>query len=247
MNDYHWQLEVKYSPDQPRVPAGDPQGGQWTQGAGGQGPTLPTGARNASTPHFVPDPDRWYIRPDRDARYSVEETQKWADKLEAQGWDVDWVVDYAWKGGIFPQRLDFDYSPDWGTETGKEYVAYRGGTARELTNPNGVFLTPERDAAADYAGIDPGQTVGRYTVRFDRPLYANWQGELTKSWFNRNFNDLLARGKDRRAANARIDARIHREAKKRGYDAIIYLQPKWPATREIVMLDPKKITYAGTE
>lgn len=28
-------VEVKYSPDQPRVPAGDPEGGQWTDGGGG--------------------------------------------------------------------------------------------------------------------------------------------------------------------------------------------------------------------
>ncbi|MFO1149190.1 MAG: hypothetical protein U1E62_12525 [Alsobacter sp.] len=28
----------KYSPDQPRVPAGNPDGGQWTSGSGGGGP-----------------------------------------------------------------------------------------------------------------------------------------------------------------------------------------------------------------
>jgi hypothetical protein len=28
-------LERKYSPDQPRVPAGNPDGGQWTSGGGG--------------------------------------------------------------------------------------------------------------------------------------------------------------------------------------------------------------------
>src|SRR4051794_35318406 len=32
-----WLLEEKYSPDQPRVPAGSPQGGQWTSGANAVG------------------------------------------------------------------------------------------------------------------------------------------------------------------------------------------------------------------
>ncbi|HEV7876955.1 hypothetical protein [Bradyrhizobium sp.] len=31
------ELEAKYSPSQPRVPAGNPRGGQWTDGSGGQG------------------------------------------------------------------------------------------------------------------------------------------------------------------------------------------------------------------
>jgi hypothetical protein len=32
--DYVWTLGVKYDPNQPRVPAGDPRGGQWTSGEG---------------------------------------------------------------------------------------------------------------------------------------------------------------------------------------------------------------------
>jgi len=32
VKNYHWQLEVKYSPDQPRVSAGSPEGGRWTRG-----------------------------------------------------------------------------------------------------------------------------------------------------------------------------------------------------------------------
>src|SRR6266403_3176493 len=40
-------LEAKYSPSQPRVPAGNPRGGQWTDGSGGQstvtGPSHDTG------------------------------------------------------------------------------------------------------------------------------------------------------------------------------------------------------------
>jgi hypothetical protein len=33
MNGYYWRLKVghKYDPSQPRVPAGDPRGGQWTE------------------------------------------------------------------------------------------------------------------------------------------------------------------------------------------------------------------------
>jgi hypothetical protein len=38
MTDYEWQVRVKFSADQPRVPAGSPQGGQWTSSGGGDGP-----------------------------------------------------------------------------------------------------------------------------------------------------------------------------------------------------------------
>lgn len=35
MSGYEWRFErVKYRPDQPRVPAGDPRGGRWTAGGG---------------------------------------------------------------------------------------------------------------------------------------------------------------------------------------------------------------------
>lgn len=34
MDGYEWRLEVKYSPNQPRVPAGQPGGGRWTSGGG---------------------------------------------------------------------------------------------------------------------------------------------------------------------------------------------------------------------
>jgi hypothetical protein len=37
------ELEAKYSPSQPRVPAGNPRGGQWTDRSGGQGQSQGTG------------------------------------------------------------------------------------------------------------------------------------------------------------------------------------------------------------
>jgi hypothetical protein len=46
--------EAKYSPSQPRVPGGDPRGGQWTDRSGGQstvaGPSSDTGQRRRSHP-----------------------------------------------------------------------------------------------------------------------------------------------------------------------------------------------------
>jgi hypothetical protein len=38
-------LERRYSPDQPRVPAGSPDGGEWTLGAGASNPLRPDGQR----------------------------------------------------------------------------------------------------------------------------------------------------------------------------------------------------------
>jgi len=39
-----WRFEQKYSPDQPRVPAGSPQGGQWTSGANTVGDAVAGGS-----------------------------------------------------------------------------------------------------------------------------------------------------------------------------------------------------------
>src|ERR1041384_5062096 len=39
-----WRFEQKYSPDQPRVPAGSPQGGQWTSGANAVGDAVAGGS-----------------------------------------------------------------------------------------------------------------------------------------------------------------------------------------------------------
>jgi len=36
-----WRWSLKYNPDQPRVPAGDSQGGQWTSSGGGGGSAVP--------------------------------------------------------------------------------------------------------------------------------------------------------------------------------------------------------------
>jgi hypothetical protein len=38
-------LQRKFSPDQPRVPAGNPDGGQWTDGGGGIDTAFPTNLR----------------------------------------------------------------------------------------------------------------------------------------------------------------------------------------------------------
>jgi len=40
LTEYKWRLGIKYSPDQPRVPAGDPSGGQWTSGGASWKPTM---------------------------------------------------------------------------------------------------------------------------------------------------------------------------------------------------------------
>ena len=59
--------ESKYSPSQPRVPRGNPDGGQWTDGGGGGSPTLnPTDGANRKPgiddPRVISDPDPESVR-----------------------------------------------------------------------------------------------------------------------------------------------------------------------------------------
>src|SRR4051794_6723756 len=50
------ELEEKYSPSQPRVPAGNPRGGQWTDRSGGQGPGGGPGPGTRPGPGAGPSP-----------------------------------------------------------------------------------------------------------------------------------------------------------------------------------------------
>jgi hypothetical protein len=73
------RLRLKYSPDQPRVPAGNPDGGQWTSGGGTSGGqdtrVAPTANRN--DPRVISDATPDPVRPgaqyaqDTQRRYSV--------------------------------------------------------------------------------------------------------------------------------------------------------------------------------
>ena len=57
--EYAWRkLLRKYSPSQPRVPAGNPYGGQWTSGGGGAGDTPATGSGGQVLSDESPDPIR---------------------------------------------------------------------------------------------------------------------------------------------------------------------------------------------
>lgn len=102
MDGYYWRLKVgaKYDPNQPRVPAGDPRGGQWTAEGGG-------GA--------------WSPGPDRDARradgvYDVisETDADTAAILLTQG------VEPSFKPRIAPVT---EYAPGRGLERDGLYVA----------------------------------------------------------------------------------------------------------------------------
>jgi len=48
MENYEWKLRIRkgYNPDQPRVPAGSPRGGQWTSSSGGSWNYRDTSARD---------------------------------------------------------------------------------------------------------------------------------------------------------------------------------------------------------
>lgn len=50
------ELAIKYDENQPRVPAGNPSGGQWTSGGGGH--SAPDGESGRWTPETLPDPPR---------------------------------------------------------------------------------------------------------------------------------------------------------------------------------------------
>ena len=114
------RLEKLYNPHQPRVPAGHPDGGQWTSGGSTSAESVPS--RQVMSEHQVPSdatPDNtWKPR----AQYAALEVGAHADTSS---------IDAA-----PAHRIEFR-APKAGTEDGSSYVA-----AGETVSPRGFTIQP---------------------------------------------------------------------------------------------------------
>ena len=129
-------------------------------------------------------------------------------------------------------------------ELGKVDVeAHRVGDLLQGNDRRGAtFFGGSADDVKAYQALHPNSVPEEYIAKFDNAILAGHQNDLTQAWFNKSYSELQgefqrrygARGAD--VANAAFDKKISKEAAKRGYDGIIYLNPAPPAKTEVVVI-----------
>jgi hypothetical protein len=168
----------KYSPDQPRVPAGSPEGGQWTSGGGGQ-LTVVDGRDHVgvSDSRILSDASPDPVRPG--AQYAQTRIEIDTSALTGIG-DIDWTtVALADRLGRVVDRVPGGSGPLYGTLVHAEFKASLltdpipnvtveptlGGTgiygARDSIRPDAVLRSPTGDIRAFYDVKTGDSGIGR--------------------------------------------------------------------------------------
>jgi hypothetical protein len=120
--------ERKYSADQPRVPAGSHEGGQWTNEGGGGGDEIPTGARPIQ---FGPSKEGWHHYQEGPNLVCRAELQCTKEEI------ADQLARYSVPG----------QAPSSPVEDGQEYAVYDpetgmfGGFVRTTVSEDGMTIT----------------------------------------------------------------------------------------------------------
>jgi len=115
---------------------------------------------------------------------------------------------------------------------------YRVGSGAD-EHGRGVFYSEDSAGAEEYARFHPGEAVREQNIHLDNALLAGHQNDVTLELFGKGYGDLMDgiayRVGDSVKAGRLLDVRIAREARKRGYDGIIYVAPAPPARGEIAV------------
>lgn len=113
--------------------------------------------------------------------------------------------------------------------------AYRVGNTEDK-HGRGIYLSGDREGAQQYASLHAGQQIREYTVRFQNALLAGHQNDVSRAFFGRSYQEMQTKLGGGVTGGRRFDVNVAKEAKKRGYDGIIYLKPAPPARTEVVVL-----------
>lgn len=145
----------------------------------------------------------------------------------------------------FREELPID---EYGQRSGTKVLgevrvrAFRIGAVEDRANRGGVFFSGDTASIAPYASLHPGHSVKEYTVHLKNAILAGHQNDLAKLFFKKTYGELMdsigARyiGKPAHERSAAFDRKILNEARKRGYDGIIYTAPAAPAITEVVVI-----------
>jgi len=123
--------------------------------------------------------------------------------------------------------------------------AFRVGSVEDK-HGRGVFFSGDREGAEAYASLHEGYDVKKYDVSLDNVLLAGHQNDVTRLFFHKPYGEMIQDldirygGRSSVDAGRRLDVKIAREAKKRKFDGIIYLQPAPPANSEVAVFGKGK-------
>lgn len=149
---YYWKLKVrtgrKYNPSQPRVPAGQPEGGRWTaaEGSGPGIPYSPTEARRLQAERYG---DKEIERFARSKNVSKEEAEQMI--FERLDKDLGWPIKLRRSLGASLSVLD----------DGRFKTQFETGTSGGGFNPGARYSAEQKGL-----GVPPGLDVTK------RPVYA---------------------------------------------------------------------------
>lgn len=118
-------------------------------------------------------------------------------------------------------------------------TAYRVGGKDKFGR--GTFYSGDRAGAEAYVSLHPGEEVQEYQLRLKNVLLAGHQNDVSKLFFKKTYGEVIdalsVRAKSEVVGGQKFDVKVAKEAKKRGYDAIVYLRPAPPATSEVAVFN----------
>ena len=122
-------------------------------------------------------------------------------------------------------------------------IAYRVGEVSDR-HGRGVFFAGEKEGAEAYAKLHPGHEVKAYKVKLKKPLLAGHQNDVTIRLFGKSYGEMhdklnTTKGGGAVVAGRKLDVKIAKEAKRQGYDSIVYMKPAAPAKTEVAVLTSK--------
>lgn len=119
--------------------------------------------------------------------------------------------------------------------------------AGEVNDPfkRGTFFAGDRAGAEAYSVIHNGAPAKEYVVDAKNVYQAENHGALYRELFDESIHDGIwkaERSKDVKTSGdawKKVEAKMAKELKKRGYDGLIYTKPLAPAKTELAVIDSK--------
>lgn len=105
----------------------------------------------------------------------------------------------------------------------------------------GVFFAGDREGADAYKVLHEGHETQQYEVTLPKALVAMHQKDVTMHLFKKPLWQVHAELGGGVDGGRKMDAKILRAAKRRGYHGIVYLRPMPPAKSEIMVFSPEHV------
>lgn len=114
-------------------------------------------------------------------------------------------------------------------------VGFRVGETADKFG-RGTFFSGDQEGADAYASLHPTHKTLRHEIDLDNALLAGHQNDVSMEFFGKGYGEMHQKLGGGVEGGRKFDVKVAKEAKKRGYDGIIYLRPAAPANTEIAVI-----------